>query len=449
MTTLALQGLAGLLAERMLNGLAEGIALALLAWVLLRVTGRPNSSIRFAVWFFTLLAVPVAPWLHGFGAGPNPAQASSSVPAFIVPAAWATRLFVGWVAIAMVGLSRVMLGLWQLRKLRARSSVIDVASLDPELRTAWEEFQPARAVKLAVSDELRVPTAIGFFRPMIVLPAWAMDELSGQELKSVLIHELAHLRRRDDWTNLTQKVLRAILFFHPAVWWVERQLSLEREMACDDVVLARTANPRSYAQCLVTLAEKSFLRRGLALAQAAVSQMRQTSQRVAQILNGERSGATGVWKPAIGVVVAAMVVSLVGLSRTPELVAFQDRAPSLAVAGLAPQVIVASSEQTAKGATASAKPKPRVIPASRQVKTKVEATAVQAKLTAPQASGTSALGHGAREVTVEAPTAVLVVMQTEQAGTPGMMRWTVYIWRVEVLDPSRIPTGPKVPAKSI
>ena len=97
------------------------------------------------------------------------------------------------------------------------------------------------------------------------------------ELNSILIHELAHLERRDDWTNLAQKVLRALLFFHPAVWWVERQLSLEREMACDDVVLSRTANPRAYAECLVTVAERSLMRRGLALAQAAVSKMRQTT----------------------------------------------------------------------------------------------------------------------------------------------------------------------------
>ena len=78
--------------------------------------------------------------------------------------------------------------------------------------------------------------------PMIVLPKWTLGELSTSELNSILIHELAHIERRDDWTNLAQRILRALFFFHPAVWWVERQLSLEREMACDDVVLARTAN---------------------------------------------------------------------------------------------------------------------------------------------------------------------------------------------------------------
>ena len=96
-----------------------------------------------------------------------------------------------------------------------------------------------------------------------------VKELSTAELNSILIHELAHLRRWDDWTNLGQQILKALLFFHPAVWWIESKLALEREMACDDAVLAKTANPRGYAQCLISVAEKSFARRGLALAQAA------------------------------------------------------------------------------------------------------------------------------------------------------------------------------------
>jgi len=65
-----------------------------------------------------------------------------------------------------------------------------------------------------------------------------------------LLHEFAHLGRWDDWTNLAQKLVRTIFFFHPAVWWIEKRLSLEREMACDDVVLAETQNPRAYAECL-------------------------------------------------------------------------------------------------------------------------------------------------------------------------------------------------------
>ena len=122
-------------------------------------------------------------------------------------------------------------------------------------------------------------------KPLVVIPSWAMRELSAAELNTILLHELAHLRRWDDWTNLAQKVLGALLFFHPAVWWIEKKLALEREMACDDLVLAQDCESRAYAECLVSLAEKSLLRRGFALAQAAVGRMRHMSFRVAQILD--------------------------------------------------------------------------------------------------------------------------------------------------------------------
>src|SRR5213078_2563160 len=120
--------------------------------------------------------------------------------------------------------------------------------------------------------------------PTVVIPAWLMEELPAAELNQILLHELAHLSRWDDWSNLAQKIVKALFFFHPAVWWIERKVSLEREMACDDAVLAENHSPRAYAECLVHLAEKSVLRRGVALAQAAVGRIRQTTLRVAQIL---------------------------------------------------------------------------------------------------------------------------------------------------------------------
>ena len=78
----------------------------------------------------------------------------------------------------------------------------------------------------------------------------------------ILLHENAHLRRWDQWTNLAQKIVTALFFFHPAVWWIENRLTLEREMACDDIVLAQTASPRDYASFLISFAEKIAKRPG-------------------------------------------------------------------------------------------------------------------------------------------------------------------------------------------
>jgi beta-lactamase regulating signal transducer with metallopeptidase domain len=314
-----LNQLAQLSAERMLNCMLEGIAIGLFAWILLRVTGRPNSSTRFAVWFSALLAIAALPVLSAVSG-----SAHAGASAITVPGSWALDIFFIWAAIAGVLLLRVGVGLVQLRTLRASCAAIDPATLDPLLQSTLRDFQSVRPVTLCHSDRLQVPTAMGFFKPIVAIPSWALHELSSTELNSILIHELAHLRRFDDWTNLAQQILKALLFFHPAVWWIETHLALEREMACDDAVLALTGNPHGYAQCLVSIAEKIFLRRGLALAHAIVNRMRQTSLRVSRILDANHSSGTRVWKPALYSVAAAFVVSLVSFSHAPELVAFQN-----------------------------------------------------------------------------------------------------------------------------
>ncbi len=317
-----LQAIAQFSAEHMLNGIVEGTALAVLAWVALRVIGGENSRARFGVWFAVLLAIGCVPFVDRMYAG-----SATTVPQVLgstinLPESWALYIFAVWAVVASFALLRLGFGLWQLRRLRLSAVVVDVRGLDPLLRKPIEEFQASRPVELRTSERVQMPTAIGFFRPTIILPAWVLRELPVEQVHALLLHELAHLQRRDDWTNLIQKLLRAVLFFHPAVWWIDSRLALEREMACDDMVLAGNANPRDYAHCLVSVAEKNFLRRGLALAQAAVNRMRHVSMRVKQIL-GARTQSGGVWKPALslGVVLSA---AFIASPRVPKLIAFED-----------------------------------------------------------------------------------------------------------------------------
>jgi beta-lactamase regulating signal transducer with metallopeptidase domain len=510
---LNLNQLARICAERMLICTLEGIAIGLFAWILLRVVGRRNSSTRFAVWFSALLAIATLPMLGGAASSAGSARAASVASAITVPGWWALAFFFVWAAVAGVALVRVGVGLLQLRKLRASCSAIDAATLDPLLRATLQSFQTVRPVQLCQSGRVRVPTAIGFLKPLVVIPTWAMQELSTAELNSILIHELAHLRRWDDWTNLAQQLLKALLFFHPAVWWIESKLALEREMACDDAVLAETANPRGYAQCLISMAEKSFMRRGLAMAQAVVNRMRQTSLRVSQILDVNRSSATRIWKPALYSVAAFSVVCLVSLSHAPELVAFEDRMPDVAVASatlasgtlasaagsnsLEKQAVATAVSVRAKSAGPTERPAkqpaekllqthriregtsslvpqsaentPGLQPLRRRISAEsslsASAEAVLARQTGPkqnsarlfeahfvqssaekfaQATSTTAIDDG-----VAAPQALLVVMQSAQYDEAGPMFWRICVWRVTVLDASRIPVGTRIPAKKI
>jgi hypothetical protein len=230
----------------------------------------------------------------------------------------------------LAGLARVALATIQVRRLRAEATSVDIQSLHADLRTLIAELQRSRPVSLLVSRQLEVPTAIGFRKPAIILPVWLLESTPPEELKYILLHELAHLWRRDDWTNLAQKVLQALLFFLPSVWWIERRLSLDREMACDDAVLAHSGTPRGYAECLAHVAERSFLRRQLALAQAAVGRLRQLTTRVTMILDPNRPRATHLWKPAIPIVIVLAGLSALPASLTPSFIGFADSAPKAA-----------------------------------------------------------------------------------------------------------------------
>src|SRR5260370_41857977 len=90
---------------------------------------------------------------------------------------------------------------------------------------------------------------------MIMIPDRLLEELPAEDVDRVLLHELAHLRRADDWFNALERVTEALLFFNPAVRWIVRQLDVEREVAYDDWVLERRSEALPYAQCLVNLVQ--------------------------------------------------------------------------------------------------------------------------------------------------------------------------------------------------
>ena len=319
-------GLAAEVSEGLLYCAIAGTLLASAVWFLLRLFPRRNSRTSFAVWFSTLLATALLPWARLLsGDGTDRAGGHALVT---VSTAWAWYVFLAWAGVAFIGLARVALATFQLRRIRVEAVAVDWKTLDADLRALLEDFQRCRKVSVLVSQRLEVPTAIGFYKPAIILPAWLLESTPAEELKYILLHELAHLRRRDDWTNLTQKILKALLFFLPSVWWIERRLSLEREMACDDAVLAHSCSPRGYAECLARVAEKSFLRRQIALAQAVVGRVWQLTTRVAIILDPDRPRAAHLWKPAIPVVMVLAGLCALPASFAPELVSFRDQASS-------------------------------------------------------------------------------------------------------------------------
>jgi len=301
-----------------------------------------------------------------------------------------------------------------------------------------------RDIRVCVSDQVKVPTAIGFFKPMIVIPRWALAELSMEELEAVLLHEMAHLRRWDDWSNLTQKIIRALLFFHPAVWWIDNRLTLEREMACDELVLDQTANPRAYAECLVSLAEKNFLRRGLAMAQAAVGRLKHMSLRVGRILDTQRPGATRTCKPAMALLATLSAAAVMVTARTAPLVGFADQPSRTDVGGgLAtsaielPKNMIVPARLHAPVETEHAPSLPR---AQMMAKAESKSLRVEGSQMIPARMKTfqhqrSIMAKAKQPATTAQP--MFVVVQTEYFASPNEVVWTMTVWRVDHATPAQ------------
>jgi beta-lactamase regulating signal transducer with metallopeptidase domain len=396
-------------ATRVLNTMFEGLALAGVSWLVLRLLARRSAVLRFAIWFCTLLAVVSMPLLMKSDSSmawrPVGLQLSGS---------WATYLFISWALIAGPLLLRLALSLKHVRRLRRECREL----ARPDLRTLLQQNAVGRNVQLLVSDRVRMPIALGFFRPAVVLPSWTLNDLSSDELKVVLLHELAHLRRWDDWTNLAQQFLKALFFFHPAVWLIDNRLLLEREMACDDLVLAQTSNPQSYAASLISLAEKAFaekarLQRTLVLAQNALGRMRQTSLRIAEIMNPVRRNYG--WKSAMPIATGLMLAAFVAASHAPEVVSFRAAEPELSAISHTESLGTSGLAVPAfKTATRISRPamKPMVIPAHMQMRHVNRPKITLAK---------------ARVKALPAAEVVLVSMRIDETGSAV---WSVSVWRV-------------------
>lgn len=419
-----IHGLPEMIAARVLNAIPVGLGIAGLAWLGLRAFNKQGSGVRFAIWFMTLVgiaAVPIVPTLQS-----STASAVSLHTGLTLPAAWAVAIVGVWGAVLVLMAVRFGFGIWNLWKLKREASPLEVSELPIEAQHALAEFCADRDVQVCRSTRVRVPTAIGFWNPTVLLPHWALRDLSDRDLTAVLLHELAHLRRRDDWTNLAGKLLGAMFFFHPAVWFVQRRMELEREMACDELVLAKTGNRHAYAECLVSLAEKSFARRGVAMAQAIIGQAKSTAIRLTRILGPAQASPAsyaGTMTLASGVLALCVLLA----SGAPKFVAFKDAAP------VTPPVAQQLAKTTPEATTSPLKIEASFHPNTPPGKVRT-APAKSAGARKPQKPASEVL---ARETVPDAMhasrTQYLLVMQTQVDGN-GELSTKFCVWKLTLRE---------------
>jgi uncharacterized protein (TIGR03435 family) len=138
---------------------------------------------------------------------------------------------------------------------RVRS--LRVSTPPPEWRNALDSITArtrlSSPVRLLVSGFVQTPAVVGWFKPAILLPAAAITGLVPEHIEALLAHELAHIRRHDYLVKVLQTVAETLLFYHPAVWWLSRQIDAEREACCDDFAVGLTGDTLTYVSALASL----------------------------------------------------------------------------------------------------------------------------------------------------------------------------------------------------
>jgi len=200
--------------------------------------------------------------------GVSPVMANAPTVAAVMQTAaqttWATLIVQLWALGALVSLTLVIRDLVMIRAMRRRAHAAGPLP-QPILQLAegCAERLGVRGVLVRLSNDVGVPTVTGIWRPMILLPATAL-ELSPAQLEAVLLHELAHVRRHDLLVAAVARTLLVVYFFNPAVWWLDRRLRAERELCCDDLVVQADIETTVYARALLALAEHRSVGLGLA-----------------------------------------------------------------------------------------------------------------------------------------------------------------------------------------
>ncbi|MFT3711856.1 MAG: M56 family metallopeptidase [Archangium sp.] len=290
------------LAEALLHATWQLAALALAFACARALLSSPHH--RYAAALLTLTLQVAAPLVTWVTRASTPVVVSAVVAPPAPEPAWVFWVIVGWSLGAALVALRLAGGLLTIRRwVRAALPIPaeHIARLDA-LAASWK----LERVRFVATARETVPMTVGFLKPVVLLPLSLFTALPTEALELLVAHELAHVRRWDYLANLLQRAAEALLFFHPAVWWVSSVARDERELCCDDLVAKKTGTPVAYAEALLALEEHRHTTAGLALASHGGRFMK----RIERLVDSSPRRS----QPLLGLALVAIVFALVSVT---------------------------------------------------------------------------------------------------------------------------------------
>ncbi len=167
--------------------------------------------------------------------------------------AWFPFITSFYVAGIMVQLLLLFTGYQKLKQLKKSNTIVIPEAWQSAFESILIQLKITKTVKFFLSPKVNVPLVIGYFKPVVLFPVALVTQLELKQVEAILIHELSHIRRNDYALNLIKTFIETLLFFNPFIWLTSKFIHIEREHACDDLVIKHTGTPLTYAHALLKL----------------------------------------------------------------------------------------------------------------------------------------------------------------------------------------------------
>jgi len=272
-TSLIPDNIAKAIAWTLIHSLWIGLLFAAVAGIIVTLSKRSAARLRYHLLCATLMAfvaVMTFTLFREIGTNSGITAATAAAAAFapirsIVQQSDVVRqliaflnqqstvIFLIWIVFFILKSIRLTGGMLYIRKIRTRNTMAVPAQWQKKLKEFCAKISISRPVTLLQSELISTPVAIGWLKPVILVPVGMLCQLSPEQVETILLHELAHISRQDYLVNIMQGIVEAVFFFNPALIWLSSLIRQEREACCDDMVLANISLKSDYLEALLAM----------------------------------------------------------------------------------------------------------------------------------------------------------------------------------------------------